>query len=277
MLQIRCTVRGCEGALTLAESSLRCPHGHAFDRAREGYWNLLQPQDRRSLRAGDRDDAVDARRRWLARGFADGLADELSSRIDGLGLAPGAAAIDAGCGEGTLTARLFAARPLAGCGVDLSTKAIRLAARTVPGLTWIVANADRGLPFADHSVALALSIFGRRPAAELHRVLAAKGTLLVAVPGEDDLLQLREVSQGEGIRRDRAADALAELDAFFALSSRSTWRRTVRHDRDAWEDALAMSYRGARARERERLEPVAELDVTLSAAILALVPRRGLG
>jgi 23S rRNA (guanine745-N1)-methyltransferase len=263
--------------LTLAESTLRCPRGHAFDRAREGYWNLLQPQDRRSLRAGDRDDAVDARRRWLARGFVDGLADELGATIDALGLAPDATAIDVGCGEGTLTARLLANRPLTGSGVDLSTKAIRLAARTAPGLTWIVANADRGLPFTDHSVALAMSIFGRRPAAELHRVVAPEGTLLVAVPGEDDLLELRQASQGEGIRRDRVADALAELDPFFALSSRSDWRRRVLHDRDAWEDALAMSYRGARARERERLDRVAELDVTLSAAILALVPRRGLG
>jgi 23S rRNA (guanine745-N1)-methyltransferase len=263
--------------LTLAESTLRCPRGHAFDRAREGYWNLLQPQDRRSLRAGDRDDAVDARRRWLARGFVDGLADDLNARIDALGLAPDATAIDVGCGEGTLTARLLANRPLTGCGIDLSTKAIRLAARTAPGLTWIVANADRGLPFADGSVALAMSIFGRRPAAGLHRVVAPEGTLLVAVPGEDDLLELRQASQGEGIRRDRVADALAELDPFFALSSRSDWRRRVLHDRDAWEDALAMSYRGARARERERLDRVAELDVTLSAAILALVPRRGLG
>jgi 23S rRNA (guanine745-N1)-methyltransferase len=259
--------------LTWEDRQLRCPEGHAFDRAREGYWNLLQPQDRRSARPGDRDAAVLARRRWLARGFADGLAAELSSRIDALSLPNGAVAIDVGCGEGTLTARLLASRPVAACGIDLSTRAIRLAARAAPDLTWIVANADRGLPFADASVGLALSIFGRRPVSELTRVLSPTGTLLVVVPAEDDLLELREASQGAGVRRDRVQDVVAELRVGFALVSSSNWSERIRHDREALVDALAMSYRGARASEGERIAAVSELDVTLSAAILALVPR----
>ena len=273
---LRCTVRGCAGELARDDVRLCCPRGHAFDRAREGYWNLLQPQDRRSLRAGDRDDAVAARRRWLARGFADGLIAELASRLDALSLPRAASAIDVGCGEGTLTARLFAPRGLDGCGVDLSTTAIRLAARSSPELTWIVANADRGLPFADGTVACAVSIFGRRPASELRRVVAAAGTLLVVVPAEDDLIELREASQGEGRRRDRTGDALAELAPHFELVAAATWRHRARHDREALEDALAMSYRGARASERERLAAVSALDVTLAADILALVPRGGL-
>ena len=275
MPTLRCTVRGCEGALAVTDASLRCPNGHAFDRAREGYWNLLQPQDRRSPRAGDRDDAVLARRRWLARGFADGLVQTLGAAIDGLRLPPSATVLDVGCGEGTLTARLLGSRKLDGCGVDLSTTAIRLAAKAAPGLTFVVANADRGLPFIDGSVSLLLSIFGRRPTAEFHRVLVPKGTLLVVVPAEDDLIELREASQGAAIRRERAGDVLGELEDRFEPVARSEWRHRARHDRSAWEDALTMSYRGARARERERLDPVAELDVTLAATILTLVPRGG--
>jgi 23S rRNA (guanine745-N1)-methyltransferase len=262
--------------LTWEEGQLRCPLGHAFDRAREGYWNLLQPQDRKSSRAGDRDAAVLARRQWLSRGFADGLATILSERIGALALPEGVVAIDVGCGEGTLTARLLAPRPLVSCGLDLSTKAIRLAARAAPHLTWIVANADRGLPFADASVGLALSIFGRRPASELIRVLSPGGTLLVVVPAEDDLLELREASQGEGVRRDRVKDVVAELGDGFDLASASTWRQRVRHDREAIVDAATMSYRGARASQGERLAAVSELDITLSAEILALVPRNRL-
>jgi 23S rRNA (guanine745-N1)-methyltransferase len=276
MLALRCTVRGCTEILAQDEARLRCLRGHAFDRAREGYWNLLQPQDRRSLDAGDRDAAVAARRAWLARGFTDGLVAELASRIDALELPPAASAIDVGCGEGTLTARLFASRDVRGCGVDLSTTAVRLAARLAPELTWIVANADRGLPFADGSVDLALSIFGRRPASELRRVVADSGTLLVVVPAADDLIELREASQGRGLRRERAGDALAALAPHFELVAASTWRHRARHDRGASIDALAMSYRGVRERERERLSAVSELDVTLAADILALVPRVGL-
>jgi len=276
MPSLRCTVRGCLGALTLDGSHARCPNGHSFDRAREGYWNLLQPQDRRSPRAGDRDEAVLARRRWLARGFASGLAARLARRVDDLGLPPGAAALDVGCGEGTLTMQLFAARELDAAGVDLSARAVGLAARAAPRLTWIVANADRALPFVSSSIALAVSIFGRRPVAELHRVLAPGGSLLVVVPAEDDLIQLREASQGEALRRDRVADVLADLAPAFDPASRSAWTHTVRHDREALEDALAMTYRGARTKERERLAGVTEMDVTLSAEILELVPRDAL-
>ena len=272
---LRCTVRGCARELTAGDALLRCPAGHAFDRGRHGYWNLLQPQDRRSPRAGDSDDAVSARRRWLARGFADGLALKLSLRLEAAGLPPEAIAVDVGCGEGTLTARLFASRGASGCGVDLSTKAIRLASRLAPGLTWIVANADRGLPFADGSVGLALSLFGRRPVEELARVVAPSGLLLVVVPAEDDLLELRKAAQGEGVRRDRVGDALADLARCFELAGRSTWRHRAFHDREALNDALAMSYRGARASERLRLAPIAELHVTLAAEILVLVPRSG--
>jgi 23S rRNA (guanine745-N1)-methyltransferase len=253
-----------------------CPEGHAFDRAREGYFNLLQPQDRKSPHAGDRDESVMARRRWLARGYVDGLVDRIAASLDALPKSAAGTAIDVGCGEGSLTARLFASRSAEVVGIDLSQKAIRLAARLAPALIFLVANADRGLPFADASVGLAVSIFGRRPAMELRRVLAPDGRLLVVLPAEDDLIELREAAAGEGILRDRVADAVAELDRGFALASRASWRERARHDREAVADALAMSYRGARAREQERLAAVTDLDVTLSAEILELVPRDGL-
>jgi len=273
---LRCTVRRCEGALAIDGASLRCPRGHTFDRAREGYWNLLQPQDRRSLHAGDRDEAVAARRRWLSRGFASGLLSSLRDAISHGSMKDGGTAIDVGCGEGTFTSGLLSARGGDGVGIDLSVKAVALAARLAPSLTWIVANADRGIPLASGSVTLALSIFARRPAAELARVLSPDGKLVVVVPGADDLIELRRAAQGEGSLRDRAPGVADELAATFTLAARSEWRDRARHDRDALEDALAMSYRGARARERERLAGLAAADVTMSASILTLVPRDGL-
>jgi 23S rRNA (guanine745-N1)-methyltransferase len=282
-------------------ASLRCAAGHAFDRAREGYWNLLQPQDRRSLRAGDADTAVEARRRFLERGWADALVRDVGevARIERL--PRGAIVADVGCGEGTFARRLFGGGDVAGtetparseglgteeraavelCGIDLSATAVRLAARAWPGATWVVANADRFVPFVDRSVHLALSLFGRRPTAELARVLHEDGVLVVAVPAADDLVELREAVLGSGELRDRVPDVVAELAPAFRLEERRTSRVRASLDRQAIEDAMAMTYRGQRASERGRLGEIGELEVTLSAEVLRFVAvgedRKGIG
>ena len=272
MLRLRCTVRGCGLDLACSEAVARCARGHAFDRARDGYWSLLQPQDRRRSAAGDRDVATAARAAWLARGFASGLLAAMREEIDALRLPPGSAAIDIGCGDGAITAAVLGDRGLEVCGIDLATHAIRRAARAHPALTWVVANADRALPLADHSSALALSIFGRRPAGEMRRVLDRSGTAILVLPGEDDLIELRGLVQGEKLRRDRVDEALAALSPAFSLVRRRSWRSMALHDRDALSEALAMTYRGARRAERARLGEAASLTVTLSAEILVLRP-----
>ena len=269
MLPLRCTVRRCHLPLALAGRTLRCGAGHSFDRAREGYWNLLQPQDRRSPRPGDRDAALEARSRWLARGLADGLIATVGTLLDRIDLPQGAAVADLGSGEGTFTGRLLDGRSVRACGVDLSVRAARRAARAFPDIGWVVANADRELPFPDGSLDLVLSVFGRRPGAEIHRALRDPGRLVVVLPAEDDLIELREAVQGRGDLRTRAAAAVEELGAWFEPAERATWREHVRLDRDGLEDALALSYRGARRAERERLAGIDELVVTLAADLLS--------
>lgn len=266
-LPLRCTVRDCSRPLVRQESgALACAEGHAFDRAREGYWNLLQPQDRRSEDPGDRLEALAARRRWLANGFADGLIETLRRTVASLPL-PDAPTTDVGCGEGTIATHI-GVRPL--FGIDLSTSAIRMASRLDPKATWIVANADRGLPFEDASIGLAMSVFGRRPAGELRRVLRADGFLLVVVPAPEDLVELREATKGRGVLRERAPEVIAELSSFAKPLSTTRWTHRARHDRKALEDALTMSYRGERLPERRRLAGLESLDVTLSADVLVL-------
>jgi len=272
-----CNVRGCARPLSVDGDALRCDRGHAFDRARSGYWNLLQPQDRKSDAAGDRAEAVEARGRWLERGHLTGLV-ELIERVGGVEtLSEGAPVLDVGCGTGWFAAQLAAGRRLDLCGIDLSTRAARNAARQLPGATWIVANADRGLPLADRSVDLALSIFGRRPAAELARVLRPGGRLVVVVPAEDDLAELREAAQGHAISTDRIPRVAEEFASTpLRLDLQEGWRRREPHDRAGIDDLLAMTYRGARHSHRERLlrrlDDAATLDVTLAAHVLRFSP-----
>lgn len=146
-------------------------------------------------------------------------------------------------------------------GVDLSVPAIDLAARRWSSVSWWVGNADRLLPFKDGSFDLALSIAGRRPAAELRRVLKKGGHLLVAVPGEDDLIELRETVLGEGRT---LKSALAELAKDFEIEAQRTVRSVASLDRGAVQDLLASTYRGQRESQRARLGEIGTMQVTMS-------------
>ena len=258
-----CTVRGCGRPLAPEGRGLACARGHAFDRARRGFVNLLQPQDRRSKTPGDSRAAALARRRLCEAGLEAPLHERLLSALAEVGVAV-PAVLDVGCGEGSTLAWLAARRTLVAHGLDLSVDAVELAARLLPAGTWVVGNADRGLPFASGSFELALSLLARRPAGELARVLRRDGLLLVAVPGPDDLAELRAAVQGEAGARERLDGVAEELAGRFELARRErlSWRATL--ERPRLEDLLAASYRGARARERERLSGLERLEVTFA-------------
>ncbi len=257
MVTVLCPVRGCGALLERREQSWVCPRGHSFDIARTGYCNLLQPQDRKSKSPGDPKEAATARRRFLEAGHGDFLLRALHEEIQGTTV------LDVGCGEGFFLGSL--SRDREAHGVDLSVPAIDLAARRWPGVSWWVVNADRALPFADGSFDMALSIAGRRPASELRRVLAPKGRLLVAIPGEDDLIELREAVMGEGRLLDRVERTVAELVGAFELEAHRTVRSVEKVNA---RDALAATYRGARESQRKKLEDLGEMQVTLSFDLL---------
>lgn len=271
MFELRCTVRNCRQTLDLSDRGLTCPRGHHFDRAKEGYWSLLQPQDRRSKNPGDPDAAVLARHRWLARGHVRGLAEMLRPWVQRSQSHTKHASqtLDLGCGEGSFGPALFSDESEGYCGIDLSKRAIKLASRGWPEATWVLANADRGLPASDERVDRVLSLFGRRPIDEIVRVLKVGGACLVAVPAEDDLIELRERVQQTGQRRSRWESVAEEMtQANLVFEEHQTWRHHVELDADAIADALAMTYRAGRHSEQERLAGVQSMNVTLSADLL---------
>ena len=272
MPTLLCPVRTCGSPLTREANAFRCPRGHSFDIARSGYCNLLQPQDSKSKHPGDPKEAVLARRRFLEVGQGDFLAAALLEAFDALSLSPRPAVLDVGCGEGFFLGNLAREREIEGHGIDLSVPAIDLAARRWPDLSWFVVNADRRLPYADASFDLALSLTARRNAPELRRVLKPGGWLLVTIPGEDDLIELREAVQGEGVRRDRVPSVTAELSEHFALESHRSLRRRAHLDADSLRDLLASTYRGVRRSERERAEGLSALEVTSSLDLLTFRP-----
>lgn len=179
--------------------------------------------------------------------------------------------LDLGCGEGTFGQALFSNEADGFCGIDLSKRAIKLAARTWPDATWVFSNADRELPAADASVDRVVSLFGRRPANEIARVLKPTGTCLIAIPSEDDLIELREQTQQTGRRRSRWESVLDEFQgAGLRLMERKLWKERVDLEPDSIQDAMAMTYRAVRFSQKSRLEELDATKVTLAADLLRL-------
>ena len=204
-----------------------CPRGHAFDIARTGYINLLQPQERRSKVPGDSPEAVAARRRFLDRGHAEPLLEAIRAMM------PDANAIlDAGCGDGYYLGSLGRG----GSGIDISTAAIDLAARRYPDCEWIVANADRFIPYADASFDLILSITGRMNAEEFRRV--GRAWLLVAIAAPDDLIELRGKPN-----RDRAQRTIETFANAFQLVKQTRATTVAELNAGDARDILLATYR----------------------------------
>lgn len=265
-----CTVRACRSPLARQERRYVCANNHSFDVARSGYVNLLQPQDRRSKNPGDTAEAVAARRKLYERG--DPLVDAIVRAFPVSG-----ALLDVGCGEGSHLDAFRRAHGIEAWGIDISVPAIELASRTFRQCSFVVANADRFLPFAEASFDAVVSITARRNAEEMHRVLRPDGALLVVVPGAEDLVELREAVQGKGLERDRAERTVGELAPRFTLERRETLRHVAHLDRAAMVEVLSSSYRGLRARERERLQRLDPADVTLARDLLVFRPMERYG
>ncbi len=99
-------------------------------------------------------------------------------------------------------------------------------------------------------------------------MLAPRGKLLVVIPGADDLIELREAILGERVERDRSDRTVEMFAPQFALEQRRSISYVARLDSAAMLDVMSSSYRGLRNRERERLEKLEAMDVTLARDVL---------
>ena len=249
-----CPVRDCRLPLARAERRLHCERGHSFDVARSGYVNLLQPQDRRSKEPGDSADAVAARRRLHDRGVTAPLLSAIAGMVS---LSNTDTALDAGCGDGFYLGSLAKATGCAGYGTDISIPAADAAARRYPACEWVVANADRAIPYMDRSFSAVLSITARMNAPEFRRVLREGGRLLVAIPAPDDLGEIR------GPGRDRVARTVETFAAGFTLAGQQRVTTTADLDAAGVRDVLLSIYRPMQAKEPEAMRVTFSLDLLL--------------
>jgi len=252
-----CPVRDCRMALVREGRRLLCARGHSFDVARSGYINLLQPQERRSKLPGDTAAALLGRRRLHDLGVTEPLRGAIAEII---AASPGDIVLDAGCGDGFYLGTLARETGFEAHGIDISIPAIDAAARRYPGCEWVVANADRVVPYADHSFTIVLSIAARMNASEFRRVLRDDGRLLVAIPAPEDLIELRRKG------RDRVPRTVSTFKHDFTLVDQRRIATTADLDAAAVHDVLHSIYRPMRS------QPTQAMRVTFSLDLLVFRP-----
>jgi 23S rRNA (guanine745-N1)-methyltransferase len=219
---LRCPV--CRESLNATTAgtgrALRCPHGHSFDIARQGYVDLSAGRLRH---AGDTAAMVAARDAFLAAGHFDAISAAVAAYAPADGLV-----VDVGAGTGRhLAAVLDRASRAYGLALDVSKPALRRAARAHPRAAAAVGDAWGRLPLADGAAALVLDVFAPRNGAEFRRVLAAHGVLVVVSAAADHLAQLVDRLDILHVDPDKGVRLAASLDAHLTRERREHVRTTA--------------------------------------------------
>jgi 23S rRNA (guanine745-N1)-methyltransferase len=274
----------CRAALQRQERAYRCPSGHSFDIARQGYVNLLPAAQRRSKDPGDNRDMILARRRFLESGFyapiSDAINGVVAAALSGVTDRPARNVLDAGAGEGYYLARLEAAissppaapRP-ALYGVDISRHGMQYATHRSKAITWLVASVV-DLPLASASLDIVLSVFAPLAPAEFGRVLRADGTLVVVGPGPRHLYALRQQLYAEVTPHEPEQLLPTLAPSFSLLSERRLGYELILTTGEQIGDLLTMTPFGWNIDQARRAaaEATAPLRTTVDVAIRLFRP-----
>lgn len=182
----------CHAPLTRSGNSYLCPQHHQFDRAKEGYVNLLPVQHKRSRDPGDSAEMMQARRAFLDAGHYRPLRDAV---CDKLRMIAPRQVLDIGCGEGYYT-HAFAAEAQETWGLDVSKTAVRYGAKRYPQVNFCVASSQR-LPFADGCMDAVIRIYAPCNPLELKRVVKPGGWVITVTPGPRHLVELKGLIYSE--------------------------------------------------------------------------------
>ncbi|MEE8601745.1 putative RNA methyltransferase [Euzebya tangerina] len=179
---LRCPV--CHGRLRAEPTVVVCHDGHRFDRARQGFVTLSRTGIRHP---GDTAAMVMARERVQRAGLLDTVRDAIRCAM------PTAARtlVDLGAGTGFYAAAVVGdGSDRVGVALDSSKPALRRAARAHDRIGAVGADLTAALPLHDASIDACLVAFSPRNLAEIRRVVAPGGVIVVVTPTSDHLAEL---------------------------------------------------------------------------------------
>lgn len=237
----------CKEPLTVDGRAATCPHGHCFNRAKEGYLNLLRGS-RPGDATGDPKAAARSRRDFLNQGYYEPLRSELVSLVSAEAQAGrGGALLDICCGEGYYMSALGAVDGVDAYGFDLSKEMVRLAAKRGGG-AYFVANM-KDVPVASGAFALATCLFAPFSEREVVRALQPGGTLFAVVPGARHLWGLKEVLYRTPYLNDQA---LPRTEQLRLMDTRKVCADIELRDPEAIEAVFQMTPYYYRTREEDK-------------------------
>ncbi len=149
--------------------------------------------------------------------------------------------VDVGGGTGHHLAAVLDAWPDAeGIVLDLSRDAARVAARAHPRMSAVVCDVRRRLPVRDGGASLVLNVFAPRAGAEMRRVLAPGGQLLVVTPTRRHLVELAGVPGMLRVDERKQERLERSLAGQFVMARQLGVEWQMMLDRDALRDLVLM-------------------------------------
>jgi len=198
----------CQKALEFNEQSYRCTNNHSFDRAKEGYVNLLPVQHKHSKDPGDNKAMVNARRAFLDLDFYQPLVKAITD-LQIKFSDDNSIILDAGCGEGYYTHQhkndlnqVY--------GVDIAKNAIKIAAKRYKKCSFSVGTLSN-LPFDNEMFDWIFSIYAPILEKEFTRVLKVQGYLLTVTPAENHLIELKSLIYRQANKHDVNKSPISNL------------------------------------------------------------------
>lgn len=178
----------CGEELQKTEREYLCSKGHRFDRAKQGYVNLLQSQRSSQRNHGDDREMIVARRDFLEKGYYRPLRDLLKEKVY-FYTDKNEVIVDAGCGEGWYCEPLC--QDFKVIGLDISKEALKWAAKR-NGFTHLAVASCYSMPIKNKAAAGVINFFSPLADGEYARILRAGGKLFRAVPGTHHLWGLKK-------------------------------------------------------------------------------------
>ncbi|MFF5790786.1 methyltransferase domain-containing protein [Paeniglutamicibacter sp. NPDC012692] len=198
-------------------AQLSCADLHAFDAAKQGYFNLLTGKGTAFREDGSA--MVAARAAFLEAGhygpLAEALTESVAAAVEGNS---GPRILDAGAGTGYYLGQVLHGLPesATAIAVDISKFAMRRAAK-LPGTLALVWDLWRELPMGDASFDALINVFSPHNGQEFARVLRPGGLALVVTPLPDHLADGAQLLGLLGIAGDKAAGVVASMGESFVL------------------------------------------------------------